>query len=602
MIQNNSSDEGSKYSVEISGSANPNLFHRMKKEEGSNGRADQHSYGEDVKSTPSSGDDMENPDQIYDDTVGLDGSSPAGRTRTNNSINSIAATTDREISREVSRRGKRKYSSRLPDIGFERQLPPPLPPRELYTVEFEGPDDPCIPYNWRLRKKSLQLMIYLLPNLMVSFMSSIYGPAMPMIQEEFHLGVTPAALGVSLFILGFAVGPVIWGPLSEVYGRIPPYVICQIAFICSSFAAASAPNVQTLMLSRFFGGSFGAGAIAILPAMISDEFTAETRGNIMSIYSVAVVTGPLASPILGGFIAYSYLGWRWTQYIIAIPACATAVLFVLAAKETYRPILLVERAEELRERTGIWGILADHENVSFSVREVCENNIVRPVKMLVTEPVLLILSVYVGYVYGIQYMCLEAFPIIFTGYENAGRGFHKGVKFLPYVGLLSGTFVAGLSNKLFFEPRFSRLVKKYQTDYLPEQRLIVMMAGAISFPIGIFWLCWSGAYPEQVHWIVPCIGASFVQYGIFQIFLGAINYITDVYISFAASANAANAFLRAGMAAAFPLFATQMFENLGIQWAGTLIGCLSVIALPFPFIFYKFGYSLRLRSPYAMKN
>lgn len=199
-------------------------------------------------------------------------------------------------------------------------------------------------------------------------------------------------------------------------------------------------------------------------------------------------------------------------------------------------------------------------------------------------------------------MCLEAFPIIFSRYEEAGRGFHKGVKYLPYIGLLVGTLIAGAINLIYFGPKFLKLLEKYETNNLPESRLVPMMTGAISFPIGIFWVCWTGAYAEYVHWIVPCVGAAFIMYGVFQIFLQSVNYITDVYINFAASANSATAFLRAAMAAAFPLFATQMFNNLGVQWAGTLIGCLSVVALPFPFIFYKFGKHLRVRSPYAFKS
>lgn len=548
--------------------------------------------------------EADEPRRITDNDV-YDGLSASRRVQSHSSVRSdaeYAISMDRVISREVTRRRERRYSEPLPQIGQDKELPPELPPKELYMVEFEGPDDPLLPFNWSTKKKVFQVLIYVVPNILISFMSSIYGPTLPMIEKEFKLGVTPAALGISLFVLGFALGPVVWGPLSEVYGRFPPYMISQIAFICCAFASATAPNVQTLMLSRFFGGSFGAGAIAVMPAMISDQFTAAYRGNAMTCFTLATITGPLVSPIVGAFIAYSYLGWRWTQYIIAIPACATTLIFAFFAKESYRPVLLVSKAEEMRARTGNWGIFAAQESASFNFREVCTNNIVRPIHMLLTEPVLLVISVYVGFVYGILYMCLEAFPIIFSRYEEAGRGFHKGVKYLPYIGLLVGTLIAGAINLIYFGPKFLKLLEKYETNNLPESRLVPMMTGAISFPIGIFWVCWTGAYAEYVHWIVPCVGAAFIMYGVFQIFLQSVNYITDVYINFAASANSATAFLRAAMAAAFPLFATQMFNNLGVQWAGTLIGCLSVVALPFPFIFYKFGKHLRVRSPYAFKS
>lgn len=508
----------------------------------------------------------------------------------------VASAVDHHVSRVVTGSERsRVYMSPLPLLGKDRGVPLRyLPPRTLYKVDFEGEDDPHLPYNWPLRRKVLVVVTYLLSDVLVSFMSSIYGPTVPMVEEEFHLGTTPASLGISLLVLGFAVGPVVWGPLSEVYGRVKPFIASQIGFCASCFAAASAKDVQSLMLSRFFCGCFGAGTITTMPSVISDLFTTAYRGNVMSLYSLASVTGPFLSPVAGGFITYSFLGWRWTQYIIGIFASAAFLFFVVCTKETHRPVLLIAKAQEMRYRTNVWAIYAEQEGVSFNFREVCEDNIMRPLRMLLTEPVLLILSLWVGYVYGIQYGSLQMYPLIFEGY-----GFKKGTIYLPFLGLFLGTVLAACANTFFFEPRFVRLMKKHQKIKLPEARIPPMILGAICFPIGIFWVCWPGAYPKQVHWIVPCVGSLFISFGIFEIFLESVNYVTDVYTGFAASANASLAFVRAAMAASFPLFVTQMFKNLGIQWAGTLLGCLGILALPFPFFFYRFGESLRRRSSYA---
>jgi DHA1 family multidrug resistance protein-like MFS transporter len=84
-----------------------------------------------------------------------------------------------------------------------------------------------------------------------------------------------------------------------------------------------------------------------------------------------------------------------------------------------------------------------------------------------------------------------------------------------------------------------------------------------------------------------------------SIFLQALNYLVDAYLMFAASAIAGNTFLRSLAGAGFPLFARQMFDGMGIQWAATLLGCVAVVLIPIPFVFYFYGARIRERSAYA---
>ena len=78
-----------------------------------------------------------------------------------------------------------------------------------------------------------------------------------------------------------------------------------------------------------------------------------------------------------------------------------------------------------------------------------------------------------------------------------------------------------------------------------------------------------------------------------------MNYIIDAYLMFAASAIAGNTFMRSVAGAAFPLFTRQMFAGMGIQWAGTLLGCIALVLSPIPFIFYLYGKKLRAKSKFA---
>lgn len=106
-------------------------------------------------------------------------------------------------------------------------------------------------------------------------------------------------------------------------------------------------------------------------------------------------------------------------------------------------------------------------------------------------------------------------------------------------------------------------------------------------------------YTRDIHWAVPAVSGILTGFGLMSIFLQALNYLVDAYLMFAASAIAGNTLMRSLAGAGFPLFARQMFEGMGIQWASTLLGCVAVVLAPIPFVFYKYGERIRARSAYA---
>ena len=95
------------------------------------------------------------------------------------------------------------------------------------------------------------------------------------------------------------------------------------------------------------------------------------------------------------------------------------------------------------------------------------------------------------------------------------------------------------------------------------------------------------------------LSGLFTGFGIFSIFLSLLNYIVDAYLMFAASAIAANTFMRSIFGGIFPLFATYMFDGMGIEWAATLLGCVALVLVPMPIVFYMFGKKIRGKSKFA---
>ncbi|CAN6674676.1 polyamine transporter 1 [Trichomonascus vanleenenianus] len=483
----------------------------------------------------------------------------------------------------------------LPKMGGGRDYPPELPENDAWRVDFDGPEDPIFPHNWPLKKKLGICAVLGFTTFSTAWGSSVYASAVLDVAKEFHVGPVVAILGVSLYVMGFASGPILWAPISELYGRKLPIILSMLGLSIFSFGAATGKELQTVIICRFFSGFFGAAPLAVVAAAFSDMFNNEHRGTALTIFSGMVFCGPIVAPVVGGFISFSYLGWRWTEYITGIMAAFALVLDILFYQETYHPIILCRKASELRRRTGNWGIFAPHEQVELDINAIITKNVARPVLMLIREPILLLLTLYTAFIYGILYLFLEAYPIVFAeGYRMKG-----GVSQLPYLGLAIGMVIAMFVIAFVFEPRYNAKLKQNGGKPVPEARLPPMILGGIIFPLGIFWFTWSGNYPDKVHWICPTLSGLFTGFGLLSIFLCAINYIVDTYLFLAASALAGNTMLRSGFGAAFPLFATAMFHNLGTNWAGTLIGCIGFVLAPVPALFYLFGKRIRKNSKYA---
>ncbi|OTB14694.1 hypothetical protein K445DRAFT_75548 [Daldinia sp. EC12] len=425
-----------------------------------------------------------------------------------------------------------------------------------------------------------------------AFASSIFSAATPYVAKEFGVSSEVGILGVSLFVVGFATGPTFWAPLSELKGRRLPIVIAMFGFSVFSIACATAKDLQTLLICRFFAGFFGACPLAVVAAVFSDMFNNATRGIAITLFSMAVFTGPLLAPFVGGFIVSSYLGWRWTMYIASIMGWVAFTLDLLFLRETYPPVILIEKASELRRRTRNWGIHAKQEEIEVDFGELVQKNFTRPMRLLFGEPIVTLLSVYMAFIYGLLYLFLTAYPFVFTGVHH----FNAGQSGLAFFGMIIGQLLAG-TVVLLDQPSYQRKLAANNGIPIPEWRLPIVIAGGVSFTGGIFWFGWSG-YREDIHWIVPAASGILTGFGLMGIFLQALNYLVDAYLMFAASAIAGNTFLRSLCGAGFPLFATYMFNGLGIQWAATLLGCVAAILVPIPVLFYLYGHKIRAKSKY----
>ena len=361
--------------------------------------------------------------------------------------------------------------------------------------------------------------------LIAAFGSSIFSAATVAVSAYFGVSTEVGTLGLSFYVLGFATGPILWAPLSELKGRRLPLLIAMFGFTVFQIATATGKDLQTVLITRFFGGLFASCPLAVVAAVFSDMFDNKSRGMAITLFSMTVFAGPLMAPFIGGFIIENQsLGWRWTEYLMTIMGALAFVVDLFFLPETYPPIVLVEKASELRRRTRNWGIHAKQEEIEVDFRELVNKNFSRPLRILVGEPIVLLLSIYMAFIYGLLYLFLTAYPIVFQQIH----GFSPGVGGLPYFGMILGQLLAGLFIVLQ-QPAYNRKLAANNDVPIPEWRLPPVIMGGVAFAGGLFWFGWSG-YRADVHWIVPTLSGLLTGFGLLSIFLQSLNYIIDAYL------------------------------------------------------------------------
>jgi hypothetical protein len=277
-------------------------------------------------------------------------------------------------------------------------------------------------------------------------------------------------------------------------------------------------------------------------------------------------------------------------------AIFTGVLCILGAlvlPETYGPVLLRKRAAKLSKITGkVYKSRIEIDAGSISAKAEFKKAMGRPWILLLREPIVLLLSIYMAIIYGTLYMLFSAFPIVF----QQTRGWSEGLGGLSFVGVAVGITI-GVIYTIPDNTRYKKVMASHDGKAPPEARLPPSMIGAVALPIGLFWFAWTCNPP--VHWIVPLIGTAPFGFGMVLVFLSIMNYLIDAYTIYAASVLAANSVLRSLFGAAFPLFTTYMYKNLGNHWASSIPGFLALACLPFPYLFYTYGARIRLKCKFA---
>ncbi|KAL9051422.1 MAG: hypothetical protein Q9162_006029 [Coniocarpon cinnabarinum] len=452
------------------------------------------------------------------------------------------------------------------------------------------PRNPMLMPQW---KKWCLVFIAAIATLAVSFASSAYSSGVIQIERQFGISEEVTLLGVSLFVVGFAIGPLLWAPLSELYGRQYLFFGTYMAFTAFNAGAAGSKNSWTLIILRFFAGAFGSSPLTNAGGLIADMFAANQRGVALPLFAAAAFLGPALGPIVGGFVG-QLVSWQWIEGVIAIFSGVVWIAGGLCIPETYPPVLLRQRAMTLTKETGkIYKSQVDADQGKVTLGHAFKTSLSRPWILLLREPIVLLLSIYMAIIYGTLYLLFAAFPIVYQEY----RGWSQGIGGLAFLGVMVGMLLA-VCYAVWDNKRYIRAAKNDPSGFAPpEARLPPCLVGSLILPIGLFWFAWTNS--PSISWVPSVIAGAPFGFGMVLVFLSIMNYLIDAYVIFAASVLAANSVLRSLFGAIFPLFTTYMYENLGIHWASSIPAFLALACVPFPFLFYRYGYSIRVRCKFA---
>ena len=389
------------------------------------------------------------------------------------------------------------------------------------------------------------------------------------------------SLAVSIFVLGFAAGPLIISPLSEIYGRQIILNICNSLLTLWQIGCALAPNIGSLIAFRFLAGAGGSACLSIGGGIIADLFTTQQRGLAASAYTFGALFGPIIGPMIGGFIAQR-AGWRWAYWVSLCAAGAVTVgKTIRLRKELNRP--------ELRS------VLDAKAGSDASSIFVLRRGLIRPLRMLFTTPILLFLSIYVAFVFGLLYLLFTTLTSLYIDTYH----WQPELCGLAYLGLGLGCMTGIITVAKTSDAAIVRLSKANNGVYEPEMRLASCVIFALFVPISFFWYGWSADY--AVHWIVPILGLIPFGFGLMGILIPVQTYFIDVGGPFAASALSGLTAFRCLFGGLLPLAGPRMYEALGLGWGNSLLGFLSLGLIPVPVIIYKYGGAIRRRWPIQLR-
>ncbi|KAB8201350.1 major facilitator superfamily domain-containing protein [Aspergillus parasiticus] len=515
-------------------------------------------------------------------------------------------------------------------------------PSSVFLVSWEQDQDPMNPRNYSLTARITATLIVSALAFAVGAASSIESAVIPQNAAAFNVSEVVASLATGLYLLGFAAGSLVSGPLSEILGRNAVYIGSLTLFMIFIMASGLAPNIGAQLAFRFLAGVFGCPPLTCAGGTIADLWNPLEKTLTFPLYAILSFGGPVFGPVIASYMGQGTLSWRWTNWIMLIMSGLVMGLILLLQPETYGPLLLKWRAAHLRQVTGDKRYRSDMDVQKIALFERILGACKRQFSLTVHEPIILLISLYMTVIYIVLFTFFDGYPFIFQDVYGLSQGLTNIVWVAMYVGIAAAGLwvpvVYGWTKREFEaasssttsgtgvessvtgtdpnvnaegerqqqqqeqdpEPEGGREEQNTKKPHptRPENRLWFAMLGAPFIPIGLFWMGWTDY--EKISIWSPILASTIFGFGTITVFISSYMYVIDSYDIYAASALGFMTVSRYCAAGGMTVVGIPFYHNLGVQYTLTILACISVLMTPVPYVFWFWGERIRGMSRFAV--
>ncbi|KAL9096614.1 MAG: hypothetical protein Q9165_001101 [Trypethelium subeluteriae] len=453
-----------------------------------------------------------------------------------------------------------------------------------------APGDPDSPMNWPLYKKTYTSLVAFLFAFQVTFAATAYTGGVNDVAKEFNLQplVEPykAVVSLSVYLFGVFFAPIYTPHLSERVGRRPIYFIGTLISALFIIGVGFSQTFASLVVCRFFAGLFGGPSVVLIEGTFADIWPAKYTNTYYAFIGLAQYTGAAFGPVILGFIV-PVESWRWTQFVTLMVQFAV-LLFAIGVPETFPREIIRRRAR----RAGIPHKLAPAASGTTLV-SMAEVTFINPIKLIVTDPLVMSITIYLGFAFGVVFQWFIAVPAVLSMTYNYTPQ-KIGLAFLSAV---VGAFLAATTS-ILIEQVALRVFFRNKTPPL-EHRLVSAMFGGLFLLASLFWVANTAA--PNFNPLVPITGTGAHVFGNMLVIISLVPYIFDAFPPRGTlSALTIMATFRVAMAGVIPLVILQFFTNLhGGKWPLMIFGFIQIPLTLLPFALFFFGPKLRARSRFS---
>lgn len=411
-------------------------------------------------------------------------------------------------------------------------------------------------YSFSERKKWLIIAVIFLVQTSMNFNTSLYSNGLDGISEEFNVSKQAARCGAMIFLVFYAFGCELWAPWSEELGRKPILQLSLFFVNIWQLPVALAPNFASILVGRALGGLSSAGGSVTL-GMIADLWEPDAQQHAVAAVVFSSAAGSTLGPIVGGFVE-AFLPWQWNIWIQLILGCITQAVHWFFVPETRSTVMMGSIAKEMRKSGKDPNIYGPNEGLSFSQRFPLSKLVdtwIRPFRMFLNEPIVLILSLLSGYSDALNFMFIQSLSLVYSQW-----GFNTWEKGLAFIPIIVGNLIAWIS---WFPVIRRNVVERRENPGSEraqyESRLWWLLYTVPCLPIGLIGFAWTSL--PQCHWIGSMAFAAIIGIANYAIYMATIDYMICAYGPYSSSATGGNGFSRDFLAGVLTIPATPFFTS-----------------------------------------